>query len=512
VTSTNTGIGFQLYGLELANTAFVALYNDDFSGNLMGGDGIAASLHGVSSANLSFPQQEVGTTSSAQTINFWSGMIVAPDLNIQTSGNFSQTNNCGTVLAAYATCQIQVTFTPSVPGMQNGRLTIADSSPDSPQTISLTGTGIAESQGISSTSVSFSSQQVATTSSPQTLTLWAGAAALNNLVIQTSSNFSETNNCGRGLPVFATCQIQITFTPSVPGTQNGRLTIADSSPNSPQTISLTGIGVDENPGASSTSVSFPDQQVATTSSPQAVTLWAGTAAIQNLVIQTKGNFSQTNNCGSGLAPSATCQIQIVFTPSVVGTLQGSLTITDSLPQSPLAIPLSGTGVAPGLGLGVAAGSSGSVTVTPGATAKYLLSIGGSGIGGMASLSCAGLPIGAQCGLPATQSVSATQATTFPVNVTTATQTTAAVRTTGLQGLSWLWGLAILGIVLMPIRARTGQPSRRYSVRLLLLLWVLCACSGVSSNVGGTPPGSYKLMITAKIGATSQQVPLVLTVR
>jgi len=512
VTSTNTGIGAQLYGLLLTNTSSVTLYNDNFSGNLMGGDGIAASPQVLSSTVLSFPDQQVGTTSSAQTIEFLPGMINAPGLVIRTSGNFSETNNCGDSAPAYSRCQIQITFTPTFPGPQSGTLTITDGAPGSPQTVALTGSGVTQGAGISSTVVSFPNQALATTSSVQTVALWAGATVINNLSIKTSGSFSETNTCGSSLAAHATCQIQVTFTPTVPGPQNGALIIADSLSSTPLTIALTGIGIGENQGISSTRVSFPSQAVATTSSAQAITLWAGTTVINNLSIKTSGNFSETNNCGSGLAAYASCQIQVTFTPTVVGLLQGTLTITDSAPQNPPAISLTGSGVSGGIGLTVALGASNSATVAVGATAKYLLSIGGSGVGGMVSLSCAGVPVGATCSLPTTESVSASQPTTFTVSVTTSAPTMGALRATDPRHLSWLWGVAILG-VMFPVRVRTGS-NRRYPVRLLLLLLVLCACGGggSQSTSNGTPPGNYVLTIVARTGSTSQQIPLMLTVR
>jgi Right handed beta helix region len=514
VTSTNKGIGAQLYGLLLTNTSSVTLYNDNFSGNLMGGDGINASHQVTTPAGLNFPDQQVGTTSAAQRIEFLSGMINAPNLVIQTSGNFSETNNCGNSASAYATCQIQITFTPTFPGPQNGTLTITDGAPGSPQTVALTGTGVIQGRGagISSTSVSFPNQAVATTSAAQTITLWAGATVIHNLSIQTSGSFSETNTCGSSLAARATCQIQITFTPTVPGPQTGALIIADNLSSTPQTIALTGIGIAENQGISPTSISFPNQQLSTTSASETITLWAGATVIRDLLIQTSGNFSETNTCGSSLAAYATCQIHVTFTPTVVGPAHSTLTITDNAPQSPPAIFLTGTGVAGGIGLTVAMGSSNSATVAAGASATYLLSMGGSGVGGVVSLSCTGVPVDATCSLPNSKSVSASQPTTFTVSVITSAPSMGALRPTNRQHWSLLWGVAILGLML-PVRGRTGF-NRRYPVRLLLLLLVLCACSGVSSNSTSdrTASGNYVLMIVARIGSTSQQIPLMLNVR
>lgn len=410
VTSINTGVGQQLYGLELANTASVTLYNDDFSGNLLGGDGIDASQQGLSTNSLSFANQTVATSSAAQIIDFWAGMIVAPNLVIQTSGNFSQTNNCGSMLAAYVTCQIRVAFTP--------------------------------------TSV---------------------------------------------------------------GDLKGTLTITDTAPGSPKTIYLNGTGVDSLQGASSDSLSFPNQQVGTTSATQTVTFWAGAKPVQNLVIQTSGSFSQTNSCGTSLTAPATCQIQVTFTPTVLGTVHGTLTIKDSSPN-PQTISLTGTAIAQGIGLSIATGGSSSAMVKAGGTAKYVLSIGGSGIGGTASLTCTGTPSRATCSLPATEPVKATQSATFAVSVVTTT--VGKVRPGDSGNRSWPW--AVFGLAILPT-VKSRQPNRRRWVCFSAFLLLLCSCGGGTKVMqqrgsSGTPVGQYTLILTATVGTTSQQIPLTLTVQ
>ncbi len=59
-------------------------------------------------------------------------------------GPFSQINNCPitpTTLAAGASCTINVSFLPTVTGAQNSTLVITDNAPDTPQNVSLSGTG-----------------------------------------------------------------------------------------------------------------------------------------------------------------------------------------------------------------------------------------------------------------------------------------------------------------------------------------------------------------------------------
>lgn len=286
-----------------------------------------------------------------------------------------------------------------------------------------------------------------------------------------------------------------------------------------------GDGINAGPQrVSTTSLSFPDQLVGTTGSSQTVTLYAGAVVIQQLVVEVSGDFSETNNCGTGLPAFSNCQVTVTFKPTSTGTRNGTLTITDSAPYSPQTVSLAGIGVSHSLGLSVATGSSSSSTVAAGTTAKYLLSIGGAGISGTALLSCSGAPKGADCIVPAAEALNATTATAFTVNVSTTSRTVGAVHPTYFRSSPWLWALTILGWALLPPTEITGRSARRYLLLLpLLLLMLLNSCGGAGTEAGGgsksgginptgTPAGTYTLMVTAKSGSTSEQMSLTLTVQ
>ncbi len=96
----------------------------------------------VSAANLTFSSQATGSTSAAQSVTVTNSGSAALSINvIAASGDFAQTNTCGTSVAAGASCTISVTFTPTAPGTRSGNLTITDNAPASPQSIALSGTG-----------------------------------------------------------------------------------------------------------------------------------------------------------------------------------------------------------------------------------------------------------------------------------------------------------------------------------------------------------------------------------
>ena len=57
------------------------------------------------------------------------------------SGDFRQTNNCGSSLASGASCFVNVTFTPSAKGKRTASVSVSDNGGGSPQTVGLSGTG-----------------------------------------------------------------------------------------------------------------------------------------------------------------------------------------------------------------------------------------------------------------------------------------------------------------------------------------------------------------------------------
>jgi len=72
----------------------------------------------------------------------------------------------------------------------------------------------------------------------------------------------------------------------------------------------------------------------------------GNAALTINQISASGDYAvASDDCGSSLAPSAACSINVAFTPSATGTRPGTLQVTDNAPNSPQAVTLTGTGIA-----------------------------------------------------------------------------------------------------------------------------------------------------------------------
>ena len=178
-----------------------------------------------------------------------------------------------------------------------------------------------------------------------------------------------------------------------------------------------------------------------------------------------------------------------------------------------------TSITPSLAIGVPMGDSSSATVVAGQTASYILSIGGSGMSGTASLSCTGAPMGATCSVPVSEPFSSTAPATFNVNVTTSSRSLGALPPPVFMPAAWLWMIGALGMVIQPGIRTPKWATRRY-LRLLplTLLLFLASCGGGGSvgepqpNPNGTPAGTYTLAVKASSGSATAATSLTLIVR
>jgi phospholipase C len=160
-------------------------------------------------------------------------------------GDFAKTSNCGSSLAAHASCTVSVTFHPTVNAVRNATLTVVDNATNSPQTAGLSGVPPAT---FTPPSLGFPTTTVKTTSSPMTTRLrnfQNVALKMTSLTIvgQNPGDFAQTNNCPASIPAGGSCTFSVTFTPSASGARTAILKAVDDAPGGgSQTAQFFGSG------------------------------------------------------------------------------------------------------------------------------------------------------------------------------------------------------------------------------------------------------------------------------
>ena len=154
-------------------------------------------------------------------------------------------NGCPKVFPPLEGCaDVEITFTPTATGLRTGTATVVVSDSSTPLIGTLQGIGVSAGVGtLSAGSLTFAQQAVGTTSAAQTLTLTnTGTGVLKLGTISVSTQFVQTHTCGTTLAVGASCNISVSFAPTLPGILDGTFTFQDDGAGSPHTVALSGIG------------------------------------------------------------------------------------------------------------------------------------------------------------------------------------------------------------------------------------------------------------------------------
>ena len=160
------------------NTNLVLANGIDSRTNLGHAYLIQAPFISFTPGTLSFGTIAVGATSASQTVTVSNPGTESISISLSVSANFSQTNNCGTSLAAGAQCMVTVAFRPTVAGALSGGLTVTSSSVS--YVVALSGTAPATASLTPSAATAFIGQ-------PLTLT-WTSSPGATCTATSSSQN------------------------------------------------------------------------------------------------------------------------------------------------------------------------------------------------------------------------------------------------------------------------------------------------------------------------------------
>lgn len=314
-------------------------------GNSLGGDvtalinGSPAAVMSASPTKLTFGNEQVGSSTASQTVTLTNkGNTTLTIAGITTSADYPMTTTCGSSLASLGTCTITVTFSPSFPGAINGTLTVQGSVTGDYLLVPITGTG-QYPMAVSPATLTFPSTAVGKTSASQTVTVINQSPSTQAFTFSTTGNYNAVGSgstpCGSSLAAGAKCTVAVSLTPTQSGAINGSFIVTSTGSSFiPQITSLSGTG-SGGPTLpltfSPTSLLFDSPALGFSSLPKTVTATNTSASAVNLTLtaSTDWSVSGTGNspCGGALAAGASCTFAVVFTPSVLGYFNGSISIS-----------------------------------------------------------------------------------------------------------------------------------------------------------------------------------------
>jgi hypothetical protein len=338
---------------------------------LTGTGGPGSAIVSLSATSIAFGNEIDGVESALQTVTLTNTGGSALTLNnISVTGSaavdiysFLESTTCGATLAAGANCLLHVRFDPEIIGPITAALTLTDNASGSPQNIALSGTGTYGSSttaSFSPTSILFGNVQDGggpySPHANQTVTLTNTGSMpliLSSIALTGNTSFSEANTCtgiNSPVPVGGNCAVIVFFEPQVAGNATASLIFYDNATGSPQSIPVsgTGINIGTTVSLSSTSVAFGNESVGVESAAQTVTLLntgGATLTVSSIALTgaNASSFLTSNTCGSSVAVGASCTIRLRFDPVATGPATAALTLIDNATGLPQSITLTGTG-------------------------------------------------------------------------------------------------------------------------------------------------------------------------
>jgi len=505
----------------------------------------------LSPASINFGLEPTGRQSGPQPVTLSNtGTLPLQISSISVTGNQSAdfTLTLGTTcpinggsVSAGNSCMLDLAFSPTDLGQRTSVLSISDNATGSPHTVALAGIGTSAALTVNSTALAFGPQTLAVAAPAQSTTITnSGGSAIQISGIGISgpnaSDFAQANNCPELVnPGTQPCVMQVTFTPKGGGPRSAAIFVADSAPDSPQVIALSGTGLVPALQFGAASPTFGPQLVGMASAAKTVNLQnVGNGGLMISQVGITGanatDFSASNNCGKMLVPRGVCVVQIVFKPIVAGAPTALLQVVDNAPDSPQSVQVSGA--ATDFEIGAAGGGGLAAAVSAGDTATYDLQVTPEGgFKGQVQLECDGAPAETSCAVnPATVNVNGSAQARFEVTVKTQGAGMAPVLVKMRR--DW-WGVAALVILVMAWCVGVGVwcllGRRRVLVEafgcaaVLGVVLIVAGCGGggsLSSSGGGppssagtpTPAGSYTLTVTGSSGGVSRKVSLTLAVQ
>jgi hypothetical protein len=306
----------------------------------------------VSATALTFATAVAVTqlSSATQTLTVTNTGGSAFALTLAVTGDFALTNGCGATLGAGASCTVRVSFAPSQPGERDGLLSLTAGSGFTPTYVALTGTGSAilpANNGTLAVGQTFVGEPVVAWYKVQqaiaSLTAVSGSAQFGVVLVQ-------DNGSGHGSPAAGAfgpsstlactdCWLGVQFLSQTAGTQAGTLTLSSTAGGNPFALALTATALPVQ-GVLLTPLTQDFGTVAINSSSAPVTftltdLLASASAITVQSVAMAGDFTLAANttggaaCPGTLAATASCFVQVVFSPTATGQRSGTLTVVTS---------------------------------------------------------------------------------------------------------------------------------------------------------------------------------------
>jgi hypothetical protein len=349
LTFTPPSVSAQTDQLTITDNAYIAGAASASQTITLTGTGVtAATAVTVSPTTLSFPNQNVGTTSAPQNVTIENtGTATLNISKISTSGDYTETDTCGALLNTLSvgqSCSVSVTFAPTASGTRNGSLSISDNATGSPQTVAISGVGLAAFSLTTTPSLNKNPVLIGSTST----TFSIGASGPNTFTGNITLACSAGTTCAFNPTTIGVGQVSTL-------TVSNLTTTMTATPGNPYAFTVTGVSGSQ---TASLQLNLLFEDFSLSATPGLDTIVSGASAPYTVLVNPLNGFTsqqvQLACVQASLPPAATCNFPDKGIISPSGTASSvQLTIQTAKYVAPtLTPPRAPTGKLPPLILGL----------------------------------------------------------------------------------------------------------------------------------------------------------------
>ena len=400
--------------------------------NVLQGGNVTFVSNSVIVSEVDFGSVEVGTQSNVRTVALFNSsptesIAISSVTGVSSPFQITQNACSGTNLAPLNNCQISLRFSPTAASQYSDSALVSFQTTNQSKSasLSLKGSGFELQPAllvISPDYYDFGDRSVGSTTTQLISVSNTGEKPASSFTVPGPiNNYSTQNtNCGSTIAAGASCQVQVTFTPTTSGTRSQSLIFGYHNGNTNQTSSLVVVGRGKtaaNITLSRTTIDFGSGSIGQPSLGQTVQLTnSGQSSATEISISgLSAPFSVvSSSCGTTLVAGAVCSVTFRFEASSSGSVsrqvrwtymdggsskQTSILTLSGSGNQPAAISLSASSINFGsISVGSASNRSVTLSNTGSSTATSIQILGASGV--FSASTCSSLAAGASCSLSA----------------------------------------------------------------------------------------------------------------
>ena len=256
-------------------------------------------------------------------------------------------------LAAGQTANLTVTYKPTAAGTLAGKVSIASNASDPSISIGVSATATLSTLAATPASFSFGNVVIGsdTTQTIRLQNIGTSKVTISSITPSVSTIAISGVTTPVTLAPGTSATLTAAYKPTAAGNVTGKITVTSNAVGSPTIVDLSATAAAATVllTPSATSLSFGSVTVGSSGSHQVTVKSTGNtkASISKVTVTGTGFVLGTSAANVILDPSQSQPYTVNFDPKAAGSLTGTLTITSNAKNSPLNIPLSGTGAAAG---------------------------------------------------------------------------------------------------------------------------------------------------------------------